>query len=74
MLVKFILEESNGDILRENEWQMEINNSEIQILLQSKEIFFPKKDNWGVHCTIQHTIYEMFQEPRFLEVHLKENE
>jgi hypothetical protein len=74
MLVKFILDESNGNILRENYWELEMDNSEILVLLQSKEVFYPKGDGSGVHCTIQHTLYEMFQEPKLLEVHLKEND
>jgi hypothetical protein len=75
MLVKFVLKESNGNIMTENKWEFELDNSEILVLLQANEVFYPRGDNgWGTHCTIIHTIYEMYQEPRFLEVHLKENE
>jgi hypothetical protein len=72
LLVKFELEDSNGNILSKNRWQMEMDNSEILTLLQSKEIFYPRGDGEGVFCAIENTIFEVFQQPRFLEIILKE--
>lgn len=73
MLVKLILEDRNGNFLEENQKEIDMSYEEVQLLLQTDEVYFPS--GWrGTFCHVVHTIFEMVQEPRFIEIHLKEHE
>lgn len=74
MLVKFELEDRHGNFLSENRLEKVMTQEEINLMFMTNEIFYPLGNGHGTFCQIVHTIFEMVQEPQFIEVHLKEND
>jgi hypothetical protein len=75
MKVVFQFKNKNGAVNSANNLEKELSDSEIMVLLKSKEIAYPV--NTGLlytvkHCEIENSLYDMFTEPYKLIITLVE--